>query len=584
MIRLQRHLFVGLLLAGGGLLVCFGEPFDGPDSYQGVLSNLKQTRHAVTSVVKVWNGAATNLVPSLVIKGVSVLQIAQTLWALWAIAILSAMVAAWPRTFTRPTAVEGGIALGNDERGKPYRLSEGSLGYHVEIVAPSGSGKTNLLQNILLQRIEQGHGVVFIDLKAELSLVSWVKSVCGSCGRADDFRLISLADEALSVPYNPVKYGTSQEIHSQIMNSLTWSEDFYRKVASMALQSVISSLCDYRDQTKQLFHLGHVLDLLQDPYTLESFLSKLTQSNCLDSAKKIEKLISQLERSSERDKLLGLVAGLSALVNSSAGKLITTLAEKGSYDLNDAIDNGRVTYFSINSLKLRESASVFGKLLLQDLMRFVGERYAHESPSPRKSATVIIDEFASFAMPEFIELMDRARGAGIGIVLSHQSRADLRAISPEFQERVEANSNTTIVSGVKSPDDAEHYAGMIGTKTVTKETIQRKNVLPGWSIDTGMRSSREAEEFVLHPNRVKAIKRGEILVIGRGEKHQWGLVTVPLAKTMDLKRPSASDLAPFVTRPPLLTELNAQYIDWERDDREPVETDSKEAGWSQILA
>jgi len=41
-----------------------------------------------------------------------------------------------------------------------------------------------------------------------------------------------------------------------------------------------------------------------------------------------------------------------------------------------------------------------------------------------------VDEFGAFAIPEFIEFMDRARGAGVGIVIAHQSRADLAAISP----------------------------------------------------------------------------------------------------------------------------------------------------------
>jgi hypothetical protein len=81
-----------------------------------------------------------------------------------------------------------------------------------------------------------------------------------------------------------------------------------------------------------------------------------------------------LDRGSVRDKLMGLIAGLSALIHSSAGNLLTSLTAEKSYDLNEAINQGRVTYFSINSLKLREFASVFAKLLLQDLMQFVRDR------------------------------------------------------------------------------------------------------------------------------------------------------------------------------------------------------------------
>jgi type IV secretory pathway TraG/TraD family ATPase VirD4 len=431
-----------------------------------------------------------------------------------------------------------GFCLGQLENGKSFTLSEANLGYHIEFVAPSGSGKTNLLQNLIANRIIQGHGVVFIDLKAELDLVNWTFEFAKNAGRAQDFRLISLADESLSVPYNPIKYGSASEIHSQIMNSLTWSEDFYRKVASMALQTVVAALCEYREKQKELFHLGHVLELLQSEAALEAFLSKLTEEKCA-TADAIETFAEQLSKSSERDKLMGLIAGLSTLIHSSAGKLLTCDVEKGSFDLNDAVDAGRITYFSINSLKLRESAAVFGKLVIQDLMRLVGERYSQTGASQQRPVTVIIDEFASFAIPEFISLMDRARGAGIGIVIAHQSRADLRSISPEFQERIEANANTTIVSGVKSSDDADYYSGIIGTNTVMKETIQKEYHFGFWPMETGMRSARDAEEYILHPNKVKELQQGEVLVITRTIGNRWARVQVPKALQLPVDREGA---------------------------------------------
>ncbi len=161
-------------------------------------------------------------------------------------------------------------------------------------------------------------------------------------------------------------------------------------------------------------------------------------------------------------------------------------------------------------------------------MRLVGSRYSRLNPTERKPVTVIIDEFANFAMPEFINLMDRARGAGVGIVMAHQSRADLRHISPEFQERIESNANTILVSGVKSSEDADYYAGIIGTRTVSKETVQKVDELFMESA-TGVKSVREAEEYILHPNKIKSLQQGELLSISTTVDERWGLVRVPKA-------------------------------------------------------
>ena len=142
-------------------------------------------------------------------------------------------------------------------------------------------------------------------------------------------------------------------------------------------------------------------------------------------------------------------------------------------------------------------------------------------------------------MPDFIDFMDRARGAGIGIIIAHQSRADLRQISPEFQERIEANANTTLVSGVKSSEDADYYAGIIGTRTTDKETVQKVSEMLFFDRETGVKAVREAEEYILHPNSIKSLQQGQLLAITNTVDRRWGLVRVP--KAPDFPKAQSTD-------------------------------------------
>lgn len=418
--------------------------------------------------------------------------------------------------------------LGYTFQGYPFELTERNLAYHVEIVTPSGGGKTNLLKNLLSDRIRRGHGVFFLDLKGEFDVAAWMYRAAKSVGREGEVRLLSLANRELSVPYNPIKRGSAPEIHSQIMSALTWTEDYYRKISSIALMTLVRGLTEYRDRTGEFFHLGHLYELLDRPGQLRAFNARLSALGA-PSARDVELLAERLDRASERKELSGLIAGLNQLLYSSAGPLMSEDVVRGSYDLKEAIDEGRITYFLMNSLMLKESAAVFGKMILQDLMGFVGNRYAEiERGRPPRPITLIVDEFANFATPEFIDFLDRARGAGIGVVMAHQARADLRKISPEFQERVEANSNTTIVSGIKSSQDAEYYAGMVGTRTTEKETRQVERGFL-WDNDTGMKSIREVEEYIVHPNELKRLDQGEAFAISRTVDPHWALVRVPQA-------------------------------------------------------
>lgn len=429
------------------------------------------------------------------------------------------------QSFASSKTPKKGIILGRSHLGSTYSLSERNLGYHVEIVAPTGSGKTNLIKNIIAQRIAQGHGIIFLDFKAEFEIVSWLYGASKQFNRENEIRLFSLSNRDLSVPYNPLKTGDATQIHSALMNAMTWSESFYRGVASMALMTLVKSLCEYRDKTGELFHLGHLYELLDQPATTRLFADQMASLGC-PTAPKLSELASRIEKPSERSNLMGLMSNLNQLLFSSAGELLSHDVTHGSFDFREAIWNGRISILLMNSLKLKESAQLIGKMILQDLMSFVGDHYSQVTPTEHKPITLITDEFAAFAMPNFIEFMDRARGAGIGIIIAHQARADLKSVSPEFQERIEANANTTLVSGVKNSDDAQYYASMLGTKTTTKETIQKKSDFLFGDTETGIKSVREVEEFVLHPNKLRELSQGEVFAISRTVDPKWGLVKV----------------------------------------------------------
>lgn len=424
--------------------------------------------------------------------------------------------------FQFKTEDKGGFCLGTTEEGKAYFLTEKNLGYHVEIVAPTGSGKTTLLKRLIADRVQKGHGLIFIDYKAEIEMLNWFQTLAQVNGRAADVLPFSLAHPGLSLRYNPLQEGDAFDLHSLLMNSCVWSEPYYRAIASSTLMVLMKALCEHRDRTTGSLYLERVVNCLRDPLCLEGFLHEAAESKT-PTVPALFALHEKLSKASEREKLSGFIANLEQLLESSAGPLLGPARDeaKRAIHLRRLIEESKIGIFMMNSLKLKESATVMGRIILQDLLRTVGDLYAlGRPPCP---TTLIIDEFAQFATKEFIELLDRARGAGIGIVVAHQSRADLRSVSPEFQERVEANCNTTIVSGVKSQADAEYYSGILGTRRAEKNTVQKVDGLLGDSL-TGVKSVREVEEFVVHPNRLRELKQGELFVVSKVVDPGWGVV------------------------------------------------------------
>ncbi|MBE7494524.1 MAG: DUF87 domain-containing protein [Verrucomicrobiaceae bacterium] len=52
---------------------------------------------------------------------------------------------------------------------QPFGFNLADAGYHTYIIGKTGSGKTTLLRNLILQLIQQGHGVGLIDPHGDLA-------------------------------------------------------------------------------------------------------------------------------------------------------------------------------------------------------------------------------------------------------------------------------------------------------------------------------------------------------------------------------------------------------------------------------
>jgi type IV secretory pathway TraG/TraD family ATPase VirD4 len=315
------------------------------------------------------------------------------------------------------------------------------------------------------------------------------------------------------------------------MNAFNWStEIYYRSKAESALLKIFRGLTALRDLGKETLTLKTVYDVLTKKGYVRELAIELRDLGG-KSASALEEIAALLDRPSEAKDLQGLITNLEKVIYSGAGELLTEDAGENSFTVEEAIENGLITYFLMNSLSSKETATTVGKLLLQDLMGYVGRAYEKEA-GERKLITIIIDEFAEFAIPEFPSFLNRVRGAGINVVIAHQTRSDLKAVSPDYQNKIEANTNTKIVAGVTDPEDAQFYAQMIGTRATLKKTyqVQEEGVFFVTETSTGMKSVREVEEFIIHPNRIKRIEQGEALVISRTVDTRFGLVAVPRAR------------------------------------------------------
>jgi type IV secretory pathway TraG/TraD family ATPase VirD4 len=153
--------------------------------------------------------------------------------------------------------------------------------------------------------------------------------------------------------------------------------------------------------------------------------------------------------------------------------------------------------------------STLGRLLIAHLSFLAGSAHRQAQATAPRLIPTYLDEFASFACPEFADLISKARSAGLALHFSHQSIGDLVEVSEGFLNRITDNSATKIVLRINDPDSADFFARSFGTRLYQKVTQRITNTKEADLAEVvGEGSQREAHQFRASPDLFKTLPTG----------------------------------------------------------------------------
>ncbi len=152
-------------------------------------------------------------------------------------------------------------------------------------------------------------------------------------------------------------------------------------------------------------------------------------------------------------------------------------------------------------------------MIVQDLITIAGQR---QNQSNQPLALIAIDEFSALDADNILNLFARSRGAGMSVLLSTQELADLERLTPGFKDQVLGNIGVLMAHRQNVPHSAELIAQMIGTNSVWRTTHQTEQVRFFGNTQTrgtGLGTSKQVEEFRIHPNEIKELGIGQAVLI-----------------------------------------------------------------------
>jgi len=333
---------------------------------------------------------------------------------------------------------------------RPVVFSREDRRQHLYVVGKTGTGKTSLIRNMLIQDIEAGHGVGVLDPHGDLAedLLDHI-----SPWRTDHVVYFNPADVEHPPSFNMLANVPPDErplVASSVVSAFKniWRDSWgprleyllYAACAALlecqntSLLGIQRMLIDHRYRA---WVLRQVSDPMLRSFWLEEFAS-YDRRFVSELISPVQNKVGQLLMSPPLRNVLGQV--------------------RNRIDPRFIMDHGRIFIANLaKGLIGADKSNLLGSVLLS---RFetaaMGRTRVPESERP--DFTLYVDEFHNFTTESFAALLSECRKYRLSLVLSHQHVGQLR---PDIRDAVFGNVGSLVTFRV-GRSDAEHMAMEFG--------------------------------------------------------------------------------------------------------------------------
>lgn len=322
---------------------------------------------------------------------------------------------------------------------------------HLHVVGPTGSGKSNLLAQMVLADVSAGRAALVLEPKGHLieDLLARLPEQ-----RRNDVVLIEPGDTGPVVGFNPL-YGPRTEAERRADELLGLFRELFGSAvgprSSDVLLHALITAARLKDGTLTdvpmlLTNAGFrrsALSKVGDPLVLAPFWAWFDQLSQAEAGQVVAPVMNKLRVLQSR-----------AAIRHMLGQALP------SFDLDELFSKRRIVLVNLNRGMLGpETTKLIGCLLLRQLWQAI-QRRAKIPSSKRHPTMVVIDEWQDFTSGlDFGDVLAQARGLNVGLTLAHQH---LGQLSTNLRSAVLANARSRIVFR-PAQDDTKALTGVLGS-------------------------------------------------------------------------------------------------------------------------
>ncbi len=302
----------------------------------------------------------------------------------------------------------------------PFGIRRADRRRHLYAVGKSGSGKSKLLELLIIQDIKDGKGFGVLDPHGDLidNIMRYIPPE-----RVKDVILFDPADTAFPIAFNPLES----------------IDDAYKMQVTIGFLDIFKKV--FGDNWT--YRLEHVLRyttlaLLDSPNTtILSIMKMLTDKNYR------QKIVSRIQDSVVKNFWVSEFAAWSEKFDSEAitpllnkvGQLVATNMVRNiigqpqtKFNLRDVMDNKKILLLKVSKGLLgEENSGLIGSMVITKLFQAAMSR-ANIPEEQREDFYFYVDEFQNFATDTFSEILSEARKYRLNLTIAHQYMGQLSEV------------------------------------------------------------------------------------------------------------------------------------------------------------
>lgn len=328
---------------------------------------------------------------------------------------------------------------------RPIFIGDDDRRRHLYVIGKTGTGKSQLLEELVIQDIKAGKGLAVIDPHGDLidGILSRIPAE-----RAEDVIYFDPSDTERPMGLNMLEAETEEQKHFVVTSIVGLMYKLYdpqktgiigprfEHAVRNAMLTVMSEPgSTFIEVVRILTDSNFVQELLpkvQDPIIRRYWTDQIAQTADFHKSEVLDYIVSKFGRF-VTNKLMRNIIGQS----------------QSSFNFRKVMDEGKILLVNLSKGKLGEENSNFLGLILVPRILIAAMSRQDVAEDKRRDFYLYVDEFQNFATPDFAQILSEARKYRLSLTVANQF---IGQMEEEVKNAVFGNVGTLITFRVGVTD------------------------------------------------------------------------------------------------------------------------------------